>query len=58
MRIILARTALILLFVAACLLSWGVRSYGTPFRTLNGGITYGQCGIEVWGEPGHFCGDY
>jgi hypothetical protein len=24
----------------------------------NKGFTYGNCGIEVVGEPGHFCGDY
>lgn len=35
----------------------GVRTYGTPGETLNGGITYGACGIEVWGTPGHFCGN-
>lgn len=36
-----------------------VRFYGTPFVTLNGGITYGDCGVEIWGVPGHYCGqDY
>lgn len=33
----------------------GVREYGTPGVTENGGITYGRCGIELWGIPGHFC---
>lgn len=34
-----------------------VGTYGTPGVTLNGGVTFGDCGIEVWGEPGPFCGN-
>ncbi len=33
----------------------GLREYGIPGITQNGGITYGRCGIELWGSPGHFC---
>lgn len=58
MKIILARTVLLLLFVLAFAISLGLREYGVPFSTQNGGITYGQCGIEIWGQPSHFCGDY
>jgi hypothetical protein len=28
------------------------------YNGLNKGITVGNCGIEVVGEPGWFCGDY
>lgn len=49
--------AIVAAVVAAAYLL-GVREYGTPFETRNGGITYGNCGIEIWGTPGHFCGDY
>lgn len=33
----------------------GVRTYGIPGQTLNGGVTLGRCGVEVWGIPGTFC---
>lgn len=49
---------LTLIIAVAILTAWDVRLYGTPFQTQNGGVTYGECGVEVWGEPGHFCGDY
>lgn len=34
--------------------------YGIPGLTRNGGIHLPgtQCGFEVWGTPGPFCGDY
>jgi hypothetical protein len=28
------------------------------YNGLNKGFTYGKCGIELVGEPGHFCGDF
>lgn len=54
------RILLILTFLACLAYALGMRTYGTPFSTQNGGITYGQCGIEIWGPDGagHFCGDY
>lgn len=59
-RLALPVTLLVLLFVAACVLAWNVRIYGTPFVTENGGITLGDCGFEVWGPEGAgtFCGDF
>lgn len=33
----------------------GVRTYGTPGETENGGFTYGRCGVEIWPSVGHFC---
>lgn len=49
----LALLALTLALVVAMLL--GVREYGVPGQTLNGGVTWGDCGFELWGDPGHFC---
>lgn len=28
------------------------------YNGLNKGVTIGNCGIEIVGEPGWFCGDY
>lgn len=28
------------------------------YNGLNKGIVVGNCGLEVWGHPGFFCGDY
>lgn len=48
----------VLVILTYVVLTFNLRWYGTPGQTQNGGITYGQCGVEIWGEPGHFCGDY
>jgi hypothetical protein len=49
------KVLIVALMVLALAALRGVREYGVPGKTQNGGITYGNCGVELWGEPGHFC---
>lgn len=58
----LARYALpFILGVVVAFTLLAVRTYGTPFHTVNGGITVhvGSMfyGYEVWGHPGFFTED-
>lgn len=50
------RVAVVLALLAFVFCAVFVRSYGTPFHTVNGGLylpAFGV-GVEVWGHPGPF----
>lgn len=53
------RVAVVLAILAAVFCAVTVRTFGTPFHTMNGGIYLPMlhAGVEVWGHPGPFaCG--
>jgi hypothetical protein len=50
LRLLVAAVTLVMA-VTTGLVGW----YGQPGTTLNGGVTVGDCGFELWGQPGPFC---
>jgi hypothetical protein len=48
----------ILIGIAVAILIGVGTGYIGFYNGLNKGVTIGNCGIEIVGEPGWFCGDY
>lgn len=42
--------------IAALVLGATVGHNVNVYRGVNGGVTWGRCGIELYGSPGGFCG--